>query len=116
VSYWALCWLLRKVKDVGRLGRWNLRLYPFKLKVQHTKSVDIVMADSLSRMLEGQEADVRGKISGPLAKSAIRVHLRSVPTGRSRCRSLIEGLRRGEAVASNLRVQKGLLCYQVQRG
>ena len=54
----ALCWLLRKVKDVGRLGRWVLRLCPFKFKVQHTRGVDNVVADSLSRMFERQEADV----------------------------------------------------------
>ena len=46
----ALCWLLRKVKDVGRLGRWILRLAPFKLKVQHTHGRDKVVADALSRM------------------------------------------------------------------
>jgi hypothetical protein len=29
----ALCWLLKRVKDVGWLGRWILRLAPFKFKV-----------------------------------------------------------------------------------
>jgi hypothetical protein len=32
------------------------------------------------------------------------------------CRSLIEGLRRGEAAASNFRVRRVLLCYEIQRG
>jgi hypothetical protein len=48
----ALCWLLRRVKDVGRLGRWILRLAPFKFKVVHTRGVDNVVADALSRMFE----------------------------------------------------------------
>jgi len=49
----ALCWLLKRVKDVGRLGRWILGLAPFKFKVKHTRGVDNVVADSLSRMFEG---------------------------------------------------------------
>jgi hypothetical protein len=34
----ALCWLFRNVKEVGRLGRWILRLSPFRFKLrgQHT--------------------------------------------------------------------------------
>jgi hypothetical protein len=31
----ALCWLLKRVRDVGRLGRCILRLAPFKFKVTH---------------------------------------------------------------------------------
>jgi len=46
----ALCWLLRKTKDVGRLGRWILRLAPFKFKVQHSHGRNNVVADALSRM------------------------------------------------------------------
>jgi len=49
----ALCWLLKRVTDVGRLGRWLLRLSPFKFKVSHTRGVDNVVADALSRMFEG---------------------------------------------------------------
>ena len=47
----ALCWLLRKVKNVRKLGRWILCLAPFKFKVHH-KGVDNVVADS-SQMFEG---------------------------------------------------------------
>jgi len=42
--------MLRKVKDVGRLGRWILRLAPFKFKVQHTRDRDNMVADTLSQM------------------------------------------------------------------
>jgi hypothetical protein len=51
----ALCSLLRKGKDVGRLGSWILRLAPFKFKVNRTRGADNVVADALSRMLEGQQ-------------------------------------------------------------
>jgi len=40
----ALCWLLRRVRDIGRLGRWIVRLAPFKYRVKHTPGVDNVVA------------------------------------------------------------------------
>jgi hypothetical protein len=49
----ALCWLLKRVKDVGRMGRWILRLAPFKFIVKHSRGVDNAVADALSRMFEG---------------------------------------------------------------
>jgi hypothetical protein len=49
----AVCWLLKKVKDVGHLGRWLLRLAPFNFSVKHTKGVENVVADALSRKFEG---------------------------------------------------------------
>jgi hypothetical protein len=55
----ALCWLFRNVKEVGRLGRWILRLAPFKLKVCHAKEADNVVADTLSRMFERKEGMVQ---------------------------------------------------------
>ena len=49
----ALCWLLKRVKEIGRLGRWILRLAPFKFRVVHTKGSENVVADALSRVFEG---------------------------------------------------------------
>lgn len=49
----ALCSLLRKFKDVGRLDRWILFLAPFKFRAKHTRGVDNVVSDALSRMFEG---------------------------------------------------------------
>jgi hypothetical protein len=40
----ALCWLHRKVKDVGRLGRWILCLVPFVFGVNHIRGEDNVVA------------------------------------------------------------------------
>jgi hypothetical protein len=49
----ALCWLLKRVKYVGRLGRWILRLAPFKFKVKPTRGVNNLVADALVRMFDG---------------------------------------------------------------
>jgi hypothetical protein len=46
------------VKDIGRLGRWILRLAPFKFRVKHTCGVDNVVANALSRMFEGNAGEI----------------------------------------------------------
>jgi hypothetical protein len=51
----ALCWLLKRTKNVGRIGRCILRLAPFKFRVRHTRGVENVVADALSRMFEGDD-------------------------------------------------------------
>jgi len=53
----VLCWILRKVKDVGRLGRWILRLEEFKFRIKNTRGVDKVLADALSPMFKGDSAE-----------------------------------------------------------
>ena len=53
----ALCWLLSRAKEVGCLGRWVLRLAPFKFWVKHMRGANNVVADALSRMLEGESQE-----------------------------------------------------------
>jgi hypothetical protein len=50
----ALCWLLKRVKEVGRIGRWVLRLAPFKFRIIHNRGSDNLVADALSRVFLGQ--------------------------------------------------------------
>ena len=47
-----LCWLLKRAKEIGRLGSWVLLLAPFKFKVRHTQGADNSVAGALSRMFE----------------------------------------------------------------
>jgi hypothetical protein len=78
-----LRWLLKRVKDVSRLGRWILRLYPLKFKVKHTRRVDNLVADALSRMFEGQCPETPELIctgilgSLPLVYSSLLEHQRN---------------------------------------
>jgi hypothetical protein len=46
----VLCWLLKTVKEIGRLGRCVLRLAPFKFRVKLTLGCYYVVADALSRI------------------------------------------------------------------
>ena len=45
----ALAWLLRHAKELGRIGRWVLRLAPFKFRVSHISGKANVVADCLTR-------------------------------------------------------------------
>ena len=108
----ALCWLLKRVKDVGRLGRWILRLAPFKFKVKHTRGVDNVVADALSRMFEGARVEIPEVTcatlleSLPLVYSSLKEHQKDDPF----CKDLWVKVRTGQGGVDNFQTHKGLLC------
>jgi hypothetical protein len=52
----ALAWILH-VKELGRIGRWVLRLAPFKFQVCHVSGKTNVVADCLTRQYEYLPAD-----------------------------------------------------------
>jgi hypothetical protein len=110
----ALCWLLRNVKDVGRLGRWILRLALYKFRVVHTKGLDDVVADALSRMFDSTAA---GKSEAgyvallqdlPLVYCSLEDQKKQDPF----CMDLCERLSKDLAAESKLELHRGLLCYR----
>jgi transposase InsO family protein len=109
----ALCWLLKRTKNVGRLGRWTLRLAPFKFRVKHTRGTDNVVADALSRMFEGIERDtpeeecVAVVQSLPLVYSSLAEHQEKDAF----CNDIRSQIQTGKADGSNYQLHKGLLCY-----
>jgi hypothetical protein len=74
----ALAWPLRHAKELGRIGRWVLRLAPFKLKMGHIARRANVVADYLTWQYEDllAEATFSGKVLGqlPEAFQSIREH------------------------------------------
>ena len=113
----ALCWLLKRVKDVGRLGRWLLRLAPFKFRVKRTRRVDNVLADAPSRMFEGARAEAPEMVcatlleSLPLVYSSLEEHQKEDAL----CKDLREKIQNGQGGVDNFPVHKGLLCYRPKR-
>ena len=87
-NHLALCWLFHNVKDMGRLGRWILRLVPLR-------GTDNVVAD-LSQMFEGhevtdQEEGLLAMIQGLLlVYTALEEHQREDPL----CKDMLEALKR----------------------
>jgi hypothetical protein len=108
----ALCWLFRNVKEVGRLGRWIMRLASFKFKVCHTKGADNVVADTLSRMFEGMEDVVQDEetlavLQGlPLVYTSLEEAQHNDPW----CISVKESLNAGGSTKLKF-VEHSLLCY-----
>ena len=102
----ALWWLLKIVKNVGRIGSWILRLSPFKFKVTHTRGTDNVVADALSRMFEGHTPDDPEVICGmmmnslPLVYSSLKEHQGDDEF----CKVLREGVERKDSAASKFQI------------
>jgi hypothetical protein len=64
---------VKESENVGRLGRWILRLAPFKFRVKHTRGVDNVVADALSLMFEGVRAEAPEMACATLLESLPQV-------------------------------------------
>jgi hypothetical protein len=109
----ALCWLLKRTNDVGRIGRWILRLAPFKFKVVHTRRVENVVADALSHMFEGgMEENSEGHCavlwqSLPLVYSSLEQYQREDPW----CRELYDKVSSGGEESARFQLQGEWLCY-----
>ena len=74
----ALCWLLKRVKEIGRLGRWVLRLTLFKFRVKHSRGVDKVVANALSRIFEGK-AEKRPEVTCAVLLESLPLVYSSLP-------------------------------------
>ena len=109
----ALCWLLKRVKDIGRLGRWVLRLAPFKFRVKHTRGADNVVADALSRVFEGKSCENPELTcavlmeSLPLVYSSIEEHQADDPF----CKDLRQKILTAQSTAEKFRIHQNLICF-----
>ena len=109
----ALCWLLKNVKDVGRIGRWILRLSPFKFRVKHTRGADNVVADALSRMYEGaviEDAETSCAVlfsSLPLVYTSLKEHQDQDDF----CQELLRKVRSKLTGGAKFVEHRGLLCW-----
>jgi hypothetical protein len=69
---------------VGRLGRCELRLAPFKFRVRHTRGVDNILADAFSRMFEVPGRNSRNNLSQSIGFNATCVYvIKGTPEGRT---------------------------------
>jgi len=109
----ALCWLLKRVKEIGRLGRWIIRLSPFKFRVVHTKGSENVVADALSRVFEGATPKSLQMLctavleSLPLVYSSLQEHQQNDPF----CQDMKQRIADNLAGSEKFRIHKDLLCF-----
>jgi hypothetical protein len=84
----ALSWLLAHPRQLGKIGRWVVKLSSFKFTVQHVKGTQNVVADTLSRMFHHtdettveEKQEIVGSIleDFPLAFEGILKHQKEDP-------------------------------------
>ena len=110
----SLCWLLKRVKEVGRIGRWVLRLAPFKVRVVHTRGSDNLVADALSRVFEGQAQDSPEAICGAILESLPLVYssLEEHQMNDASCKDMKQKIINDVSGTQNFKIRKNLLCFQ----
>lgn len=113
----ALSWMLNHPKQLGRIGRWVLRLNCYKFRVRHIRGTQNVIADSLSRMFQVpvQETHTETKLEQngvntiitdfPLAFTRISEYQRRDP----KLRPIIEELESGKRSDKYI-LSKDVLC------
>ena len=53
----ALSWLLSHPRQLGKIGRWVVKISPLKFLVKHIRGTQNIVADKLSRMFEPSEVE-----------------------------------------------------------
>jgi transposase InsO family protein len=111
----ALSWLLSHAKELGRVGRWVLRLAPFKFRVNHISGRTNVVADCLTRQYDELPDDITfsGLVLGnlPEAFQSIADHQKKDPF----CRTLYCQIAEADPAARNFKVLNGAIVYQPSR-
>ena len=109
----ALCWLLKRVKEIGRLGRWVLRLAPFKFKVKHTRGTDNVVEDALSRVFEGQIRERPEMVFATLLESLTLVYSsrQEHQADDSLCQEIRKPIDEGRTPAGKFHIHRNLVCF-----
>jgi hypothetical protein len=112
----ALVWLLGHAKELGRIGRWILRLAPFKFRVSHIRGAENVVADCLSRQYEEPLNDVTfsGLVLGQLPEAfhSIQEHQKRD----SFCKDIYARVMRGDPTGKKFSLRNGALVYHPARG
>jgi transposase InsO family protein len=111
----ALAWLLRHAKELGRIGRWVLRLAPFKFRVCHFSGKGNVVADCLSRQYDesSESTTFAGMVLSQLPEAfrSIREHQKRDPW----CQDIYHRLSQGDPALRNFKVRDGALIYSPAR-
>ena len=112
----ALPWLLTHPRQLGKIGRWVVKISSFKFKVQHIRGSQNVVADALSRMFS-QPSDAQSEqpcsvlLDFPLAFTDVLPHqLNDEELG-----PVIQNIKEGNLQAPYF-LSKGVLCCRERKG
>jgi hypothetical protein len=109
----ALSWLLSHLRQLGKIGRWVVKISALKFEVRHIRGTQNIVADTLSRMFETPPHEDVSVSCGvtltefPLAFQDMKQLQRQDPT---LC-DIMSKLERGERVENYL-LSKGILYWR----
>lgn len=115
----ALSWLLAHPRQLGKIGRWVVRISSLKFRVQHIRGTQNILADTLSRMYHNpnDEVEIAEPVSSaillefPLAFEDILQHQLKDPE----LEPIIQELKEGKEHRPYF-LSKGVLCCCARRG
>ena len=112
----ALSWLLAHPRQLGKLGRWVVKISSFRFRAQHIRGTQNVVADALSRMYHLPSEEPINEpcallLEFPLAFTEVIPHqLDDEVLG-----PIIDKIKSGEMKAP-YHLSKGVLCSKERRG
>ena len=105
----ALSWLRKRPHQLGRIGRWVMRLSPFKFSLVHVRGTLNAAADALSRMFGfdevGEVIEEGSRVAVLTQFPASFQSLRSHQDADEECRALLEKVRQGDAYVRQFQVK-----------
>lgn len=114
----ALSWLLAHPRQLGKIGRWVVRISSFKFKVQHVRGTQNIVADCLSRMYSEPNDQVEDMfpcqsllLQFPLAFSEVCTYQKTDPELGPILQELLEG-----GAHPPYFLSKGVLCCRPKTG
>jgi transposase InsO family protein len=111
----ALAWLLSHAKELGRIGRWLLRLAPFKFHAAHISGKANVVADCLTRQYE---QPLEGEILTGLVLGQLPEAFHSIAEHQKKdswCRDIYSRVIQNDPVVKQFKLLKGALIYHPSR-
>jgi hypothetical protein len=110
----ALSWLLRHAKELGRIGRWILRLAPYKYKIVHISGKSNVVADCLTHQFgDPSEQSFSGLVLQhlPSAFQSIREH----QIKDAFCSEMSDKIKQQDTAVRNFKLFNDIIVYSSPR-
>jgi len=114
----ALSWLLSHPRQLGKIGRWVVKISAIKFEVRRVRGTQNIVADTLSRMFDSHASDLANQIEShlvltefPLAFQELGQLQQKDPT----LAGIVAQLEKGDMV-DGYRLSKGILyCRPTKR-
>jgi hypothetical protein len=107
----ALSWLLSHPRQLGKIGRWVVKISKLKFRVRHIRGTQNVVDDMLSRMFEAPNSEVPNQVDCPLALTSFPLAFHEVGKLHREdalLADIVTKLERGDKVG-NYSLSKGIL-------